>query len=222
MNRLLITLVAVPLVVLGASTPVFATSDHNPAGNNGVVKINNEVTPDTIPQNHPHVSCSFSVEFYNYDKNNSYADVDFALQAPTNRDGDTIKVASGNVHPFIGEDAAGGGTDLDAREYYKLSFTGTPQAQQGYHVKVTVNAPGSQGSGKKQKVFWVQPCAENVAANKPQVLAASTENTSQKSSQQATELPNTGVSITSALGLGGIITAAGYAASILRRKLALR
>ena len=30
--------------------------------------------------------------------------------------------------------------------------------QQGYHVKLTVNADGSQGADTKHKVFWVGPC----------------------------------------------------------------
>ncbi len=167
------------LITANAST--FAASQNNPAGNNGVVKINNEVVPDNIPQNHPHVSCSFSVEFYNYDKNNNYADVNFELQAPTNKSGDSLKVETGNLHPFIGGDVAGGGNDLDARETYTLSFTGTPQQNQGYHVKLSVVAVGSKGSNAKHKVFWVEPCAQK-STTSPQVL----------SENQITSLPNTG------------------------------
>ena len=60
---------------------------------------------------------------------------------------------------FIGQDAAGGGTDLDAQATYNLSGLlgqlGDPQPQQGYHVKLTVHADGSQGADTKYKVFWV-------------------------------------------------------------------
>lgn len=130
---------------------------HNPPGNNGTVKIEDADIQSGPPDNNPHQGCTFVVEFYNYDENpDYYATVTFEDQAPTKDGG--LQVASGNLHPFIGGDAAGGGNDLDARETYTLKFTGQPQAQQGYHVKLTVNAPGSIGADKKFKVFWVQGC----------------------------------------------------------------
>ncbi|MEV4261248.1 hypothetical protein [Kribbella sp. NPDC049584] len=129
---------------------------HNPPGNNGTVKIEGADIQSGPPDNNPHQGCTFSVEFYNYDKGDYNATVTFEDQAPTKDGG--LQVVSGNLHPFIGEDAAGGGTDLDAREVYTLKFTGQPQPQQGYHVKLTVNAPGSIGNDVKHKVFWVQGC----------------------------------------------------------------
>ena len=65
---------------------------------------------------------------------------------------------------FIGEDPAGGGTDLDASVEYLLQralndYEAHPQ--QGYHVKLEVNAPHSIGADSKFKVFWVQPCASS-------------------------------------------------------------
>jgi hypothetical protein len=49
---------------------------------------------------------------------------------------------------FIGEDDdSGGGSEdgLDARQTYRLDFTGiTAHPEQGFHVKLTVNAEGSQ------------------------------------------------------------------------------
>lgn len=56
---------------------------------------------------------------------------------------------------------AGGGTDLDASRTYDLSsaLAGySPHPQEGYHVKVTVNAPSSIGADNKHKVFWVTDC----------------------------------------------------------------
>ena len=35
---------------------------------------------------------------------------------------------------------------------------GEPHPIQGYHVKLTVNAPGSIGADTKYKVFWVTGC----------------------------------------------------------------
>ncbi|MFI6830731.1 hypothetical protein ACIBG5_26775 [Kribbella sp. NPDC050241] len=129
----------------------------NPPGNNGTVKIEDDDIQSGPPDNNPHQGCTFVVEFYNYDKDPSFnATVTFEDQAPTADAG--LQVVSGNLQPFIGEDAAGGGTDLDARETYTLKFTGQPHPQQGYHVKLTVNAPGSIGNDVKHKVFWVEGC----------------------------------------------------------------
>lgn len=129
-----------------------------PPGNNGTVKIDG-VALGPGKGNEPHVGCEFAVEFYNYEEGNEEdftATVTFALQAPTRRD-DAKK--DGQVlltdKVFIGEDPAGGGDDLDASELYQLSFDGVePHPIQGFHVKLTVNAPGSQGADVKHKVFW--------------------------------------------------------------------
>ena len=62
---------------------------------------------------------------------------------------------------FIGQDPAGGGTDLDASATYDLSSSLQPfmiHPEQGYHVKLKVNAPGSIGKDTKYKTFWVVGC----------------------------------------------------------------
>jgi hypothetical protein len=63
---------------------------------------------------------------------------------------------------FIGEDDnSGGGSEagLDASETYTLDFTGIePHPVQGFHVKLTIHAEGSQGADVKHKVFWVTGC----------------------------------------------------------------
>lgn len=194
-------------VITGANSVAYAGSNHNPAGNNGDVKIS-EGANDGIPQNDPHVGCTFFVEFYNYDKNNSNANVNFALQAPTNRSGDSLTVVNGNLHPFIGGDSAGGGKDLDAREQYTLSFTGTPQANQGYHVRLTVDAPGSKGHGTKQKVFWVKPCVQTASAG---------TTTPSSTNPTATVLPNTGNNISTSILFGSIATVCAYTLNYVRQ-----
>ena len=130
-----------------------------PPGNNGTVKIDG-VPLKSGKGNEPHVACDFNVEFYNFDEGDQadfMATVTFELQAPTLRDGDKKDgqtLLTDQV--YIGEDPAGGGDDLDASESYSLDFTGVEaHPKQGYHVKLTVNAPGSQGADKKHKVFWV-------------------------------------------------------------------
>jgi hypothetical protein len=126
-----------------------------PPGNNGTVKIDGEEF-DTHPDNEPHVGCVFDVDFCGFDAGDLDADVEFVVHPPTGKDtlllDDTV---------FIGEDAAGGGTDLDAEAEYDLSaalasFDAHPQ--QGFHVKLRVHAEGSQGADTKHKVFWVEGC----------------------------------------------------------------
>jgi hypothetical protein len=68
---------------------------------------------------------------------------------------------AGDTSVFVGGDpASGAGTDtgLDGTEVYTLSFDGEPHPQQGYHVKLTVHTPRSNGNDSKTKVFWVEPC----------------------------------------------------------------
>lgn len=169
--------------------PTQATKAQDPAGNNGFIKINEAVLSDGIPNNDPHVSCRFNVEFYNYDYNPSYrAHVTFALHNPTAGDDYSLKT-QGNLQPVIGQDAAGGGNDLDAVETYKLTFTGKPHAQQGYHVKLTIHADGSRGADVKHKVFWVQPCQGHVLGSSDggQIPATSTTREA-----LPTTLPSTG------------------------------
>ncbi len=128
----------------------------DPAGNNGTIKI--DARPfDDAPDNEPHVGCNFQVDFYGFDKGNYNAQVTFKVQPPTGR-GTVLLTDS----VFIGEDAAGGGSDLDASKTYRLMpllrNSYTPHPKQGYHIKLTVNAPGSIGADTKHKVFWVQAC----------------------------------------------------------------
>ena len=142
----------------------------NPPGNNGTIKI--DALPfDDHPNNEPHVGCIFQIDLYGYDDNdNYYADYSFVLHSPTLSPTGDNGLMTGNV--FIGEDAAGGGTDLDASVTIDLSDAlaesgATPHAKQGYHVKLTVNADGSQGADSKHKVFWVQGCGSTSSSAPP-------------------------------------------------------
>jgi len=219
MKKLLLGAILTVLLTVGIATPtVNATAGRNPAGNNGTIKINNEEMPDSIPNNHPHVSCNFRVDFYNYDKGDYNAKVTFSLMPPTADSDNSLTVTSGNLKPFIGADYAGGGRDLDASKKYTLGFTGPAHDKQGYHVKVVVNAPGSKGSDKKQKVFWVQPCEENQIVTASQVLGESTPSEGEVANPG--ELPNVGAG-TSALTIGLGSTLAAYAWRIRRHKLSV-
>jgi hypothetical protein len=133
-----------------------ATAAPNPPGNNGTVKIDREPFDDH-PNNEPHVGCTFQVDFYGYDQGDLDAVVTFESHPPT---GPVRVLLTDTV--FIGEDDnSGGGSQagLDASETYTLDFTGIePHPNQGFHVKLTVNAEGSQGADVKHKVFWVTGC----------------------------------------------------------------
>jgi hypothetical protein len=140
--------------VAWGATALPATAD--PAGNNGTVKITPVAEDDGIPQNTPHVSCGFDIEWYGFDEGaDIVSNVEFTMQAPTS---DAGLSATEPAQVFVGEDAAGGGTDHDGEATYTLDFTGAPDPQQGYHVAVTVHTPGSHGADTKRKVFWVEPC----------------------------------------------------------------
>ena len=144
----LLSLVVV-VVLVSASAAV-----ADPPGNNGTVKIDSVVFDDH-PDNEPHVGCVFQVDFYGYDLGDLTADVTFEAHPPT---GNAVLLTDVVA---IGEDAAGGGTDLDASVTYDLSTALAafePHEDQGYHVKLTVNAEGSIGSDTKHKVFWVSGC----------------------------------------------------------------
>ena len=131
----------------------------DPPGNNGTVKIDG-VEFDTHPDNEPHVGCVFQVDWYGFDEGvDLFSHVTFEVHPPT---GKPAILLEDDV--FIGEDDnSGGGSEagLDAEETYDLStaLQGFEQhPQQGWHVKLTVNNDGSQGSDVKHKVFWVTGC----------------------------------------------------------------
>lgn len=130
-------------------------ADARPPGNNGTVKIDG-IPFDQYPDNEPHVGCLFEVDFYGFDLGAYNATVTFYAQPPTEK---FVQLLTDSV--FIGEDAAGGGTDLDAEADYDLSPLLEPYFEhpnQGFHVKLKVNAPGSIGRDTKYKTFWVTGC----------------------------------------------------------------
>ena len=66
-------------------------SSSDPAGNNGTVKIAPLGDLDTIPNNTPHVGCTFQVEWYGFDAGTGIvSSVSFEEQAPTTGVGLTV------------------------------------------------------------------------------------------------------------------------------------
>ena len=146
-------------VCLVASIPGQAGAQPGgPPGNNGTVKIDGEDFDDH-PDNEPHVGCVFQVDFYGYDEGDLFADVTFKVHPPT---GNEVILEDTDI--FIGEDDNGGGgseAGLDASRTYDLTSllaAFEPHPLQGWHIKLTVNADGSQGADVKHKVFWVTDC----------------------------------------------------------------
>lgn len=142
-----------------------------PPGNNGTVKIDGELI-NNHPDNQPHVGCDFEVDFYGFDEGDLQATVTFAVQPPTGKP--TAILIDEDI--FIGEDDnRGGGSEVghDASEAYNLTeelADYQPHPQQGYHVKLTVKAEGSQGADTKHKVFWVRGCDATINPEiKPEV-----------------------------------------------------
>ena len=152
---------------------------------------------DDHPDNEPHVGCIFQVDFYGFDEGDLNAHVSFEVHPPT---GKPEEVLSDDV--FIGEDDNGGGgseAGLDASETYDLSslLQGfEPHPQQGWHVKLTINAEGSQGADTKHKVFWVTGC-ETPPTTSTTSTTSSTTTTTEKptttteSTTTTTEKPTT-------------------------------
>lgn len=147
----------------------------DPPGNNGTVKI--AAPSDAIghPSNNPHPGCTVVVEWFGFDAGDDVVStLSFAPHAPTS------DVTIGGTSPssvFVGGDAASGGTDLDGRQAYTLTFTGEPHPKQGYHVKLTVSTPRSLGNDTKSKVFWVEPCASTPFEGTPDTPETGTPET---------------------------------------------
>ena len=174
------TLVALGLATTSvgflSSTSATAVGNGNGTGNNGTVKVQERSGKD-VPDNDPHVSCSFTVEWRGYEAEAAdggplHSTLRFTLQNPDlDKDVRFAPAAGpGSLDPgrtelthevTLDQDAAGGATDLDASQVYALTFDKAPaNAEQGYHVDVdiTVEDSSAGNSAGKQKVFWVRPC----------------------------------------------------------------
>jgi hypothetical protein len=180
-NRLLLALAAATLVLGVQLLGGLAVAAPNPPGNNGTVKVD-DIPFDDHPNNEPHVGCTFQVDFYGFDEGDLFADVSFESHPPT---GPVQVLLTDTV--FIGEDDnSGGGSEagLDASETYTLDFTGiAPHPNQGFHVKLTIHAEGSQGADTKYKVFWVTGCPSGTTTStQPPSSSSSTSSSSSSTS----------------------------------------
>ena len=123
----------------------------DPPGNNGTVRVNGDALDG--PGNDAHVGCAFQIEFRGFDQGDLLGIARVELVPPSGRAGLVEQAV------WIGEDAAGGATDLDALMdvdlFDPIAATGAgAQAGQGFHVRLTVSAEGSIGADTKHKTFW--------------------------------------------------------------------
>jgi hypothetical protein len=133
-----------------------ALAAPDPPGNNGTIKVDAEPFDDAS-NNEPHVGCQFQIDFYGFDEGDLQATVTFEAHPPTG----PVQTVLTDVVDIGEDDSSGGGSEagLDASETYTLDLSGiTPHPNQGVHVKLTIEAEGSQGADTKHKVFWVTPC----------------------------------------------------------------
>jgi hypothetical protein len=139
-----------------AADPVAAGQvEGDPIGHNGDIKITAVDDDSTPPENNPMQGCSLSVEWYDFDAGDLISHLTFESIEPT---ADAVLEVKGLLDVQVGEDAAGGGTDRDAREDYTFTTIGEP-GPQGFHVKLDVHTPGVTGFEKKTKVFWIGDCS---------------------------------------------------------------
>jgi LPXTG-motif cell wall-anchored protein len=167
---------------------------QDPPGNNGTVKVD-AVEFDDHPDNQPHVGCTFEIDFYGFDEGDLDAEVTFDAVPPT---GD-VELLTDTVD--IGEDAAGGGVDLDASQAYDLtdSLAGiVPHPQQGWHVRLTVHAEGSIGADTKYKEFWVSGCEPTTSTTSTTAPHTTPPTSTPGSSTTTTPIvPNSGTTVPS-------------------------
>jgi hypothetical protein len=159
-----------------------AAPNGDPPGANGTIKIH-QSDNDQGTENQPHVTCTFTVQFFGFDTNEQGRLV-FTAHPPT---GDGVLLDSGTV--TISTDAAGGGpNDPDAALTFSLNDFNlddiSPHPIQGFHVKLTVT---TTGGATKHKVFWVKPCASPSPSSSPTVSPSQSPSVSPSESTTAPE-----------------------------------
>jgi hypothetical protein len=163
------------LAVAGMAT---APAKADPKGNNGTVKLDGldlndgpghtgkPNDPDeTDPDNDPHVTCGFQLEFFNFDLGQK-ADITFTAHPPTGSNG--ILLSQSQV--VISDDGTGGANndpdavfDYDVTTDFDVSQFTSVHPIHGWHIKLDLTLYSADGKkvpgGQKHKVFWAEGCA---------------------------------------------------------------
>jgi hypothetical protein len=200
---LVLTAAALVSAAVSAATMASAAPNSDPPGANGTIKIH-QSDNDQGTENQPHVTCTFTVQFFGFDANEQGRLV-FTAQPPTG-DGQVL-LDSGTV--TISTDAAGGGPN-DPDEAFTFSLNDfnldaiSPHPIQGFHVKLTVT---TTGGGTKHKVFWVKPCTTPSPSPSPTKSPSPSPSVSPSTSTTAPE--STTAPQTSAVAPSGAVKAGG-------------
>lgn len=127
-----------------------SNSPNTPSpGNNGTVKID-DLDFDQWHDNDPHPKCVFNVKWFNFDPTLIKTTVLFEGQPPTG--GNELLKRS---FTFTGGKGQNFEQTFDLTQALQSI---QPQKNQGWHVKLTIHAPFSNGADEKHKVFWVSGC----------------------------------------------------------------
>jgi len=169
MRKLLIAAVVAAAAILPLHSAFAGEGQGGPPGNNGHIQLCETDTDfkdcsDAPPQNDPFLGCTFDIQFFNYDEGEGlYADYEVVSWKGTGNNSDVV--ASGS-DIFIGGDSNDG--SLDAQVTVSPDFSNAdvdpkwfpegPGRPEGYyaHVKVNINAGGSQGADAKHHTVWVR------------------------------------------------------------------
>jgi LPXTG-motif cell wall-anchored protein len=186
--RLAILAAACGLGMTAAVSGAAAAALAQPSGNNGTVKIDGFPVDDS-PANEPHVECPFAVQFFNFDPGQT-ADISIAAQPPSGSSSQIVAERSD-----VPTTPDGTSTTFTADD---LNLSGLDeQAQQGFHLKLTVTSEGVPG-GKKFKVFWVK-CAKASPTPTPTKTP-----TTKAPSPTVTKSPPGVLPVTGTRGIGGL------------------
>ena len=129
-----------------------ADAGNTPPGNKGTVKVDDE-SFDGIPDNDPHPGCQFYLQFFFFPRETT-ATYTFAMWNPTTQDNKSKGPSTGGSIPLDPTTKPNAERLIDLTSFLQGSGI-APQSQQGWHVKLTIHAPGAQGADVKHKVFWV-------------------------------------------------------------------
>lgn len=147
-NKTVLVTLTVLLAGLFAVATSNAQSKDNSSGNNGTVKIVQNISD--APSNNPHVFCEFYVVGTKLDKNQK-GYIKIEGQSPT-------KDAGVFTKNYIANEKGDFVVAFNLKNFLK----GEPHPNQGYHLKLDVE--GVKGNDK-HKVFWVT-CAKSVEPTK--------------------------------------------------------
>ena len=165
-----------------------------PPGNKGTVKIDDEFF-DGIPDNDPHESCIFHLQFFFFPRATT-ATYEFKLHPPT-ADGSTG--GSVALDPTTKPNAE---VVIDLTSFLKDSGV-APHPKQGWHLKLTIHAPGAQGADVKHKVFWVN-CPAAAPSPSPSVSPSVSVSPTVSVSPSVTVSPSSGVSPSASATVAGV------------------